>query len=951
MTDSNSEASSATRPEPMGASAVFAAVLVVVRELVRELRGEVVAARVGPESRLENDLGISSLERAELVQRLEKRFGHVPGDPSLAMADTVQALADVLARGHDHPPQLRSPAPPLPNDISPAPEDIRTLPALLAWHARTHPDRVHALLRHDDHDEVITFGALHAEALEVASGLVAMGVTPRDTVAVMLRTERGFLQAFLGTLMAGAIPVPMYPPFRPDRIADYAARQVGILENSGARLLVTFDQVESVATLLREKLSQATSVVTIDEIRARATAALGDVDVEPEAGALIQYTSGSTGDPKGVYLTHDNLLANIRAIGDRLSLSDGDRVVSWLPLYHDMGLIGSWLGSLYFGMPLLVMSPLMFLSRPIRWLEALTQFRGTISPAPNFAFDLCVRRIDERQLDAIDLSSVRLLLNGSEAVLPDTLRRFAERFGPFGLASTTLYPVYGLAECAVGLAAPVPGIGPELDVVSRDALQARGLATPASDEPQATFVSCGTALPRHDIRIVGDDGAVLPDRVQGQVEFRGPSATVGYFRRPEATQSIKTHDGWTKTGDLGYLVNRRVFITGRRKDIIIRAGRNLYPQELEELSGRVPGVRAGCVAAFGVLTYTSGTEKLIIVAETREVDPEARERIARDIGARVATATGGPPDEVHLVRPGAVLKTSSGKVRRSATRDALLAGRLVASGTTAPGAQWVQLVGDAVSGRLRRLGRTAMAAVHTAYLGVLVAVSLPVLCLALRFSSERVSRRRLRAWCRLLVRLSWCRLVVDARHWQAMPPAVFAANHASYLDPVWLLAAIPCDVKFAAKARLATYPVLGFVLRRCGFVLMDKTDHDERIASAGALEQALASGVPLVVFPEGTFVRSPGLLPFRLGAFRAVALRESSVAGIGIVGARDVFPDGAWCVRPGVVTVVACLPERARDRSWQETIRLRDLVRAHVAQVSGELAPPGDPETELFEAL
>lgn len=951
MTDSNSDASSPTGAEPIRASVAPGEVLVVVRELVRELRGEVVAARASLDSRLEHDLGISSLERAELVLRLEKRFDHVQGDPNLAVAETVRALADVLSRGREQSHERQSPVPPLPNDISPAPDDIRTLPALVTWHARTHPERVHALLRHEDHDEVITFGALHAEAQEVASGLAAMGVTARDSVAIMLRTERAFFQAFLGTLMVGAVPVPMYPPFRPDRIADYAARQIGILENSGARLLVTFDQVEGVATLLREKLSQAMPVVTVEEIRARARALFAGAHAEPTGGALIQYTSGSTGDPKGVYLTHDNLLANIRAIGERLSLRDGDRVVSWLPLYHDMGLIGSWLGSLYFGMPLIVMSPLMFLSRPIRWLEALSQFRGTISPGPNFAFDLCVRRIDERQLAGIDLSSVRLLLNGSEAVLPETLRRFTERFGPCGLAPTTLYPVYGLAECAVGLAAPVPGIPPEFDVVSRDALQAHGLATPTSDQPRATFVSCGTALPRHEIRIVGAEGAPLPDRVQGQVEFRGPSATTGYFRRPDATLSLKTHDGWTRTGDLGYLVSGRVFITGRHKDIIIRAGRNLYPQELEELSGTVPGVRAGCVAAFGVTTHTSGTEKLVIVAETREVDSLVRERVTQEIGARVAGAIGGPPDEVHLVRPGAVLKTSSGKVRRGATRDAFLAGRLAVAVTAAPGGQWLKLAGDAVRGRLRRWVRTALAAAHTAYLGLLVAISLPALCLALRCSSECQSRRLLRVWCRALVRLSWCRLVVDARHWRAEGPSIFVANHASYLDPVWLLAALPYDVRFAAKARLATYPVLGFVLRRCGFVLMDKADHHERMASAGALEQAMSSGVPLVVFPEGTFVRSPGLLPFRLGAFRAVALRESSVAGIGIVGARDVFPDGAWWVRPGVVTVVSCGPERARDRSWQEAIRLRDHLRAQIARASGELAPQGDAETELFEAL
>lgn len=925
-------------------------VLEVVRDLVRELRGDAVSARATVDSRLEHDLGISSLERAELVVRLEQRFGHSQGDPALAVAESARALAEALSRAGVRVPARLKPTLDLPADIRPAPLDLRTLPEVLAWHATAHPERVHVVLRHDDRDEIVTFGELYREAQQIGAGLRALGVESRDPVAIMLRTERAFFQAFFGVLAVGAVPVPMYPPFRPDRIADYAERQVGILESCGARVMITFDQVERVASLLEARLSQPVAVVTVDDIRAKAGAEPSRMPAESGAAALIQYTSGSTGDPKGVYLTHDNLLANIRAIGERLALRDGDRLVSWLPLYHDMGLIGSWLGSLYFGVPALVMSPLMFLSRPARWLQALSEFRGTVSPGPNFAYDLCVRRVEDGELDGVDLSCVRLLLNGSEAVLPATLRRFADRFSSYGLSATTMCPVYGLAECAVGLTAPPPGREPWVDVVSRDVLQIDGVARPTADEPSVSFVSCGPPLPGHELRIVDERGAVVAERVQGQVEFRGPSVSAGYFRRPDATASIKTKDGWTRTGDLGYLAQGEFFITGRGKDIIIRAGRNLYPQELEELSSAVTGVRAGCVAAFGVASGVSGTERVVIVAETREDDPVARERLTQAIASRVAGAVGVPPDEVYLVRPGSVLKTSSGKVRRAATREALLGGRLKGRSPTATG-QWMQLAIQALEGRARRLARSCLAWGHTLYLSVLVLVSLPVLYLTLLAATPPVSRRCLRAWCRALVRFSWCRLVVEGlRTGQAASP-VYAANHGSYLDPIWLLAALPFDVRFAAKARLANYPILGLVLRRCGFILIEKSDHHERVASAGALERAIDGGVPLAVFPEGTFVRSPGLLPFRLGAFRAAVQRAAAVTPIGIRGARDVLPDGAWCVRPGRITVIICPPVAARDGSWQEAIRVRDTVRAEIARVTGELAPEGDPETELFSAL
>ena len=341
--------------------------------------------------------------------------------------------------------------------------------------------------------------------------------------------------------------------------------------------------------------------------------------------ALIQYTSGSTGDPKGVVLSHSNLLANIRAMGEVMDASSADVFVSWLPLYHDMGLIGAWLGCLHFAAPLYAMSPLSFLVRPESWLWAMHRFRATFSASPNFGFELCLNKIADADLEGLDLSSLRMVANGAEPVSVQTLRRFIDRFGRYGFPAQAMAPVYGLAECSVGLAFPPLGRLPIIDRVNRDRLSADGVAEPARpDDPKPLeIVPCGQPLPGHEIRIVDEAGYELGERREGRLEFRGPSATRGYFRNETKTREL-FHDGWLDSGDRAYMAGGDVCITGRIKDIIIRAGRHIYPQEVEDAVAEIPGIRKGCVAVFGVTDRASGTERVVVLAETRETDPTAR---------------------------------------------------------------------------------------------------------------------------------------------------------------------------------------------------------------------------------------------------------------------------------------------------------------------------------------
>ena len=505
-----------------------------------------------------------------------------------------------------------------------------TLLEVLSLHVQAHEDRPHIRLwLGDELERAITYGELDRAAREGATGLLDSGVQPRERIAIMLPTSAEFFFSFFAVIMAGAIPVPIYPPFRRSQVEDHMRRQAGILRNAQANLLITDAEIRPMGTLLQGLTRDLRAVVTFTELCRSGVVA---VPLPASSGdtALIQYTSGSTGDPKGVVLAHANLLANVRAMGEAMQASSTDLFVSWLPLYHDMGLIGAWLGCLYYGAPTAVMPPLSFLANPARWLWSIHRHRATLSAAPNFAFELCSKNVRDEDIRGLDLSSLRMVVNGAEPVSPSTIARFTERFGAFGFPAEAMAPVYGLAELSVGLAFPPVGRRPIVDRVQRVALARDGNATRA-DEHDTTaleFVACGRPLPRHQIRIVDEAGSELPDRRQGRLEFKGPSATAGYFRNEEKTRGLFDGD-WLDSGDLAYIANGDVFLTGRIKDMIIRAGRNIYPHELEETVGRIDGIRKGCVVAFASRDERSSTERLVVMAETRLAAEPEKKKTAR----------------------------------------------------------------------------------------------------------------------------------------------------------------------------------------------------------------------------------------------------------------------------------------------------------------------------------
>ena len=526
--------------------------LEVVRELLSELGHESAVRSASAASHLDRDLGLGSLERVELLLRLEKSFGARLDETVLASADTVQDLIAALSATNGAPADfgvgseavVRETQVSFPGQAEGIPA-AETLQEVLRHRGRVDASRTHLIFYQDEGESVsLTFGELLEGAERVAADLSQRGIGRGDTVALMLPTSRDFFLTFAGILLVGATPVPIYPPFRASRIAEYAERQSAILSNAGSRLLVTFREAASVAKLLKPLVPSLEGVATAEAlVQSRAVATRGpQVHSPPSDLALLQYTSGSTGNPKGVMLTHANLLANVRAIGEALGMRSDDVGVSWLPLYHDMGLIGAWLMPLYFGLPVVVLSPLAFLSRPARWLRAFHRYGGTIGAAPNFAYELAAAKISDDEIQGLDLSAWRAALNGAEPVLPATLDRFATRFAKCGFRRETLLPVYGLAEGSRAVTIPPVGRGPRVDRLKRAAFAQEGRAVPAPPDASApnanhnsnedpnviSFVSVGPPVPRHEVRIVNERGEDAGERVEGQLWFRGPSTTQGY---------------------------------------------------------------------------------------------------------------------------------------------------------------------------------------------------------------------------------------------------------------------------------------------------------------------------------------------------------------------------------------------------------------------------------------
>ena len=923
-----------------------ATLIAVVDQMVHDTRhGQ--EAHAALDSSFERDLGLDSLARVELVLRVERTFDVSLPEHALYAAETPRDLLRLVhaSRGMRRAvpeKDIRSLVQAEPGVAACAAE---TLLDALAWHAAKHPDRLQVHLYGESGEEELSYGAIRRGAARCASRLAAHGLQPGQAVAIMLPSGRDYLFSFFGILMAGGIPVPLYPPARPAQIEDHLRRHVGILGNCRATMLVTIPEAKTVALLLRAQVESLQRVLMPDDL-AGGDAGFAPLPATPGDIAFLQYTSGSTGNPKGVVLTHANLVANIRGMGEAVQASSNDVFVSWLPLYHDMGLIGAWFAALYHGFPTVLMSPLAFLSRPSRWLWAIHRHRGTLSGGPNFSYELCLKRIEDAELEGLDLSCWRYAFNGAEPVSPSTLAAFEQRFARYGLSANALQPVYGLAEASVGLTFPAPGTHYRIDRIERAAFQNQGDARPAApgDTTALELPCCGRVIAAHQLRVVDAAGVELADRQEGRLQFRGPSATSGYFRNPEQTRKLFA-GAWLDTGDLAYLADGELHLSGRAKDVIIRGGRNLYPYELEQAVGALPGVRKGCVAVFGSIDPASGTERVVVLAETRETETAALDALRHSINERAVDLIGLPADDIVLAPPHTVLKTSSGKIRRAASREYYESG----GNSARPASLWLQyarLARTSLLPELRRQLRAVSGLAYSAWVWFcFLLLAIPTLAAAALARDPARGWRVARVVANAFLRLCRLPLVVQGlEHIPASGPFVIAANHGSYLDGLILLAALrERGYSFAAKRELSQSLLPRLFLTSIGTDFVERADIKQGVEDTSRLAESVKAGRAPIFFAEGTFTRAAGLLPFRMGAFVVAAQTGVPLVPVTIRGARSVLRDGSWFARRGAIVVTIAAPLAPQGSDWNAAVALRDAARAEILRHCGEpdLAPRG----------
>ncbi len=532
--------------------------------------------------------------------------------------------------------------------------------------------------------EALPYQRLRDQAIALARKLLGAGLQSGECVALVAESTGDFARLFFACQYAGLIPAPLPLPAAFGGKDGYLSHLRRMIESAKASALFG-------PATLEGWLGEA--VVGLDLKRVGTLAGLDGItpfagtlpEQTPEGLAYLQFSSGSTRFPLGIAVTQRAFMANAHYTGRHgLRVVEGDRGVSWLPFYHDMGLVGFLLMPMACQMTVDVLPTHDFARRPLLWLHLISRNRGTLSFSPSFGYELCVRRAETASTDGMDLSSWRSAGIGGDMIRHGALTRFAERFAPHGFGTTSFVPSYGMAEATLALSFTPPGRGAKYDIVEGSILESKQLAVPAQerDTRTRTFVLCGRILPDHEVEVRDDEGRPLPDRRVGRVFVRGPSLMTGYFGAPEETARVMHGGGWLETGDLGYLISGEIVITGRAKDLIIFNGRNLWPQDLEwTAESEVALLRSGDVAVFSIDGETD--EEVVALVQCRLSDPAKRAALSEEI-ANIFRGRHGLVTKVVLVPPHSLPQTSSGKMSRSRARVMYLTGEFQQTAAPVP---------------------------------------------------------------------------------------------------------------------------------------------------------------------------------------------------------------------------------------------------------------------------
>lgn len=553
---------------------------------------------------------------------------------------------------------------------------MSTFPQILHQIYQQEPDKPCVyLLRSNLPDEVITYRRLCQGAAGFARALADAGIQPGELVILILEHGPSLIYAFFGAILHGAVPAIM--PFLTEKLDPEIYKQslVALFQTSAPSAVVTYAEFEA-------EVEQATSRTS--SVRA----ILVDESIQPDEGAdfsilmglkrsaqdlvLLQHSSGTTGLQKGVALSHQAVFNQLESYRAALNLQASDVIVSWLPLYHDMGLITGFILPILSRIPLILLSPFDWVRAPQRLMHAITHYRGSLCWLPNFAYNFCAQKVRDRDLQGVDLSSLRAVINCSEPMYYSSHQMFLERYAPYGLQASALATSYAMAENVFavtqgGIDSPV-----NVDWIDQRASLTRQVALPVSPSENAIpMLSAGTPIQGTSVRIQDTRGQPLPERRIGEIALSSNCMLTGYYNRPDLTRKAFL-DGWYLTGDLGYMADGEVYVTGRKKDLIIVGGKNVYPQDLERIAGEVQGVHPGRVVAFGVFNPQAGTEDVVLVAESDDIDPERQMRLAAEIRQRVTRGSDIALRHVRVVPREWLLKTSSGKIARAANREKYL---------------------------------------------------------------------------------------------------------------------------------------------------------------------------------------------------------------------------------------------------------------------------------------
>jgi acyl-CoA synthetase (AMP-forming)/AMP-acid ligase II len=552
---------------------------------------------------------------------------------------------------------------------------MTTVTEVLYKTIQEEPDRLALILQSPDGDQEITYADLIRGALGYANDLECAGVRRNEPVILLLQHGRPLIEAFFGAVLHGAIPAIM--PFLTEKLSPerYSQSLAALIKITKPAVIITYPEFADEVTKAREEGDSVRSVILWTEVEPAAEISwetLGGMDSEPEDIVLLQHSSGTTGLQKGVALSHQSVLCQLKAYAKAINMTRDDVVVSWLPLYHDMGLIAGFILPILLRSKLVLMSPFDWIRAPYRLLSAISQYGGTLSWLPNFAYNFSARKVRDRDLDNVDLSSWRAVINCSEPMRWKSHEDFFNRFSKYGLKRQALATCYAMAENVFavtqgGINSPVG-----VDEIDRRSLLEDQIAIPAKGSDDAIkLLSAGQPIVGTSVRVLDADGKDLPDRHVGEIVLQGDCLLSGYYNRDDLTQKTFM-DNWYITGDLGYLVDGELFVTGRKKELIIVGGKNIFPQDLEELAMEVEGVHPGRVVAFGLFNEDIGTEEIGVIAEVDVTEDDARVKIARGIRDQISRGTDVTARYVLTVDRGWLIKTSSGKIARGANRDKYL---------------------------------------------------------------------------------------------------------------------------------------------------------------------------------------------------------------------------------------------------------------------------------------